>query len=359
MPGCSICGASSSLLYDCNYCTGEYCKSHRLPENHNCPGLQHANTQGPELRDSISGGFLGSIFGSKTEKSKGRENTGSSDTDRASPGAELPGAAKDYTPTSSPDVNPDGSIARPDDGNAESDSQPSLAAQGRRAAATVAGLAIMAILAPFRVVKRLPSYLRRFNRWLSRLLGSVISLVKTVTPILLVALGALFVAGLVGTGVPVIDENAEAGASGVAGVFEDDNAEEVRLMEQAVHEEVNRVRENRGLNTLSYNHEMAGVARNHSRDMAERNYFDHVGPNGTTLSDRLDAGGVSCTAAGENLATLEGFGSDPEAVATRVVEMWLNSPGHRENLLRSGWVVEGIGVEIRGDEIWVTQVFCS
>ncbi|QLD84601.1 hypothetical protein HWV23_02660 [Natronomonas halophila] len=359
MSGCSICGDSSSLLYDCNYCTGKYCKSHRLPENHNCPGLKQADTHGPEFRSSGSGGLLGEAFGSETDPPKQNEETADSDTDTADPGAELPGAAKDYTTSSSPDVNPDGSIARPDDEDAENDSQRSITTQGRRVAATIAGLAIIAILAPFQVVKRLPSYLRRFNRWLSRLLGSIFSLVKTVTPILLLAVGALFLAGFLGTGVPAIDENAEAGAGAVAGMLDTDTESEEEAIETAIHSEVNEIRSERGLATLENNPALHGVAKNHSQDMVARDFYAHENPDGEDSYDRVTSVGITCNAVGENLYYSEGYGTSPNTTAERVVESWLASSGHRRNLLSDAWNSEGIGVEIRGDELWVTQVFCG
>ena len=51
MVQCTLCGeAISGLGWDCNYCTGEYCRDHRFPEEHDCPGVENANTLGPEFR---------------------------------------------------------------------------------------------------------------------------------------------------------------------------------------------------------------------------------------------------------------------------------------------------------------------
>jgi uncharacterized protein YkwD len=339
---------TDALLNTCNYCQGEFCKSHVLPENHDCVGLRVADTPGIDLR-----GRDGDTEPNAEPVSTSRRR------ERTDPGAELPGAAKDHTTTSSPDVNPDGSIARAGDDVGESDSQGSFSARARRAVATITGLALMAILAPFRAVKRFPSYLRRFNRWLDRLLGSLFGLIKTITPILLIALGVLFVAGLVGTGVPVIDDNAEAGAGAVAGMLDTDTKSEEEAIETAVHREVNEVRAERGLGALDHNPALRGVAKNHSRDMAERDFYAHENPDGEHSRDRVIAAGISCNAIGENLNYKEGFSTGPNKTAENAVESWMASSGHRRNLLREGWRSQGIGVEIRGDELWVTQVFCG
>jgi hypothetical protein len=48
---CDHCGTDiAGLSWDCNYCTGSYCRDHRFPENHNCPGVGHATTHGPDFR---------------------------------------------------------------------------------------------------------------------------------------------------------------------------------------------------------------------------------------------------------------------------------------------------------------------
>lgn len=52
MAECPICFERIDTIsgYSCNYCTGMYCADHRLPEQHDCPGLSRANTLGPEIR---------------------------------------------------------------------------------------------------------------------------------------------------------------------------------------------------------------------------------------------------------------------------------------------------------------------
>jgi uncharacterized protein YkwD len=70
--------------------------------------------------------------------------------------------------------------------------------------------------------------------------------------------------------------------------------------------------------------------------MAERNFFAHEGPDGTTLSDRLEASGFRGCAAGENIAHGQ---SSPE----EVVSDWMKSDGHCANILSSSYRRLGVG----------------
>ncbi len=88
----------------------------------------------------------------------------------------------------------------------------------------------------------------------------------------------------------------------------------------------NAMRVKQGLSPLT-NHGQAGlVARAHSVDMAEKNYFDHVNPEGKSPFDRMHEAGLTYSQAGENLAA----GQPTPIIA---VEGWMNSKGHRTNML--------------------------
>lgn len=146
-------------------------------------------------------------------------------------------------------------------------------------------------------------------------------------------------------------------------------------VERYVHEAVNDERTERGLEPLSFDTELRDIARSHSEDMAERGYFSHVDPDGNDFADRYDAAGYECNAngyaGGENLAqtwydtriaTDDGdvvrYETERE-LADGIVTQWMNSPGHRENLLASQWESEGIGVAVTDDNrVYATQNFC-
>lgn len=127
--------------------------------------------------------------------------------------------------------------------------------------------------------------------------------------------------------------------------------------EQLIHVRVNAVREERGLSTLGYSSVLAEIAEAHSGDMAEYDYFSHTNQQGLDAGDRYDRHGVGC-AAGENIFRYSATWITPEDLAQRAVDAWMDSPGHRENILRSRFDREGIGVVYGDDWVYVTQNFC-
>lgn len=134
-------------------------------------------------------------------------------------------------------------------------------------------------------------------------------------------------------------------------------------VEAEIHVKVNEIRAERGLSELEHDDEIASVARMHSQDMNERDYFSHTNPEGETPADRFgDLYPSECRAVGENLAYIQvgagGYGS-AEEIAERIVQGWMDSEGHRENLLRENWDSEGIGVYIDDGRIDATQNFCT
>lgn len=143
---------------------------------------------------------------------------------------------------------------------------------------------------------------------------------------------------------------------------ETDVDERVTAHEQAIHEQVNETRQDHDRERLAYNDDIAAVARGHSADMAEREYFAHESPEGEGPHDRMaDFFPGRCRMVGENIAKV-GLrpDDDPAAVGERVVSGWMRSPGHRENLLRETFHEEGIGVTITDDDrVLATQKFCG
>jgi uncharacterized membrane protein required for colicin V production len=99
---------------------------------------------------------------------------------------------------------------------------------------------------------------------------------------------------------------------------------------------VNQERASRGLNKLNWSEDLAAVGRNHCKDMFKRSYFSHYTPEGKSPFDRMIEAGIDYTSAGENLAY---------APSTEIAHRGLmNSPGHRENILRDSFGTLGVGV---------------
>lgn len=126
--------------------------------------------------------------------------------------------------------------------------------------------------------------------------------------------------------------------------------------ERAIHRLVNEER-NPSISELKYSEELAGVAESHSQDMAQHGYFSHTDPNGHGVDERYARHGINC-AGGENIFRMTNTGIGPEALAETSVENWMNSAGHRENIMRERFSREGIGVYYGAEYVYVTQNFC-
>lgn len=124
-------------------------------------------------------------------------------------------------------------------------------------------------------------------------------------------------------------------------------------MEAAVRQRINEIRQKNELKPLENNERLAQVARNYSQQMARDNFFSHTGSDGSTLSQRVRAGGISYWIVGENLFKST---NAPQPVPL-AVQGWMNSPGHRENILRPVFTQTGIGVWREGKTYYITQLF--
>jgi len=114
---------------------------------------------------------------------------------------------------------------------------------------------------------------------------------------------------------------------------------------------VNAERGVRGLPALVGDARLDAAARGHSADMADRDYFDHVTPEGRTPADRADAAGYAWSAISENIAA-------GQKTAREVMTDWMQSVGHCRGVLAPEPVHFGLGLVLRGDPdpTW-TQMF--
>jgi uncharacterized protein YkwD len=113
----------------------------------------------------------------------------------------------------------------------------------------------------------------------------------------------------------------------------------------------------RKLQPLSPSDELASVARVHSRDMISRGFFDHRNPDGLGPGDRLARSGLRFPLWAENLCTIRGGPADGAALASAIVASWMDSRGHRHNILEPGFRVLGVGVAISGRTVMATELF--
>lgn len=120
--------------------------------------------------------------------------------------------------------------------------------------------------------------------------------------------------------------------------------------EQEVIRLVNEIRAENGLKALTHDWELSRVARYKSQDMKDNKYFSHTSPVYGSPFQMIRNFGISFRSAGENIA--KGYAS-PQAV----VNGWMNSSGHRANILNANFTHIGVGY-VSGGNYW-TQMFIS
>lgn len=126
-------------------------------------------------------------------------------------------------------------------------------------------------------------------------------------------------------------------------------------IEEQVFQAINRIRAENHLLPLSAAKDLSAVARLHSQDMATRDYFSHVSPEGDNVRKRITRNGITnWNRLAENIAMNYGYGN-PAIVA---VKGWLESPSHRHNILDENLTETGIGVAMDAKgRIYLTQLF--
>ncbi len=115
---------------------------------------------------------------------------------------------------------------------------------------------------------------------------------------------------------------------------------------------VNVERKKANLQPLTLNSKLGQAAQNHTNDMVSKSYFSHTSPSGGTMTSRVNAVGYVYSTIGENIAA----GS---STATATMTQWMNSPGHRANILNPKFRELGVGYAPSNDQYryYWTQVF--
>ena len=108
----------------------------------------------------------------------------------------------------------------------------------------------------------------------------------------------------------------------------------------------NAERAGAGVGALQLDATLVEVARHRAQDMAANDYFSHTAPNGETAFTLMAALGYAYTLAGENIARNNYPDSQTVAAA---MDGFMNSPGHRKNILDSGFDAVGIGAATTAD----------
>lgn len=152
-------------------------------------------------------------------------------------------------------------------------------------------------------------------------------------------------------------------------------------IDRLVHDLVNRERQRRGITPLREDQKLSAIARAHSADMSDKDYFAHENFLGQGPSERAARQGYVCRkdygsyyteGVAENIFQNWLFSSttyigpipvknymSSEEIAASTVDGWMKSPGHRENILNRDYDRVGTGVAISKDgKVYITQNFC-
>lgn len=144
-----------------------------------------------------------------------------------------------------------------------------------------------------------------------------------------------------------------------AGPAASQDADRLTELRKAALARTNASRQDAGLGSLSRSKVLDDAAQGHAEDMLRRDYFNHVSPDGTEPFDRfLDAGGSRWSVSGENIATCTGCAVSPDIARVDAFhEGWMDSPGHRKNILTEGFDSFGFGVASKNDTVYAVQTF--
>jgi len=121
----------------------------------------------------------------------------------------------------------------------------------------------------------------------------------------------------------------------------------ISSIEQQVLTLTNQERAKAGLKPLATDSKLMNAAREKSTDMRTNNYFSHTSPTLGSPFDRMKALGITYRAAAENIAM-------GQKTADEVVKGWMNSPGHRANIMNGNFTHIGIGYDAQG-HYWTQQ----
>lgn len=147
---------------------------------------------------------------------------------------------------------------------------------------------------------------------------------------------------------------------------------DLQAVESETISRINKIRQQRGLSPLEQSNGLTEMAQYHSNDEARNGYYAHTAPDGESVEDRFDRFAPRCMGGSENIHKGEitysyGVYGSQETVNTRtvsgmseyLVQGWMNSEGHRENILNSGWRRVGIGIGVTPDgTFYATINFC-
>jgi uncharacterized protein YkwD len=132
--------------------------------------------------------------------------------------------------------------------------------------------------------------------------------------------------------------------------------DEATAIERRAFEQTNLIRRQKGLAPFVWDAELCRFARIHSANMGRLRFFSHSTPDGHRLRDRAQNAGIRFVVIAENIAYNMGY-DDPGGFA---VERWMDSAGHRANILHAGFQAMAVGTFVAPDgSVYLTQTFIT
>lgn len=147
------------------------------------------------------------------------------------------------------------------------------------------------------------------------------------------------------------EQNTDSTPSNPSTTPEQNTSTDFSSYQQQVLDLVNAERTKRGISALTLDSSLSSVATKKSQDMVNKNYFDHTSPTYGSPFDMMKQFGISYRTAGENIAK-------GQKTPQEVVIAWMNSEGHRKNILNPDFTNLGVGIakDSNGTTYW-TQMF--
>ncbi len=110
--------------------------------------------------------------------------------------------------------------------------------------------------------------------------------------------------------------------------------------------------------SLVHSARLQSIAYAHSADMLEHKYFSHENLMGCSSSCRATNAGFEWRRIGENIYMMEGFDLSPQETAQKIVTGWMQSPGHRANIL-GNFELSGVGIATVGGRVYATALYAT
>lgn len=133
----------------------------------------------------------------------------------------------------------------------------------------------------------------------------------------------------------------------------------LEAVESVIQRLVNEERQRRGLSPVRPEDQLSAIAFRHSEDMILRDFFSHINPDALAPSDRIFRQHRRLVGLGGENIWSGSYQPDPAELGQRIVDGWMESPVHRENILRSAYSHLGVGVARQDSIVTATQKFAA